>query len=261
MRNIMQHRHAIRAMRSYVFRRRFQGLRSLPNLLVASIPTLIAGVAATHGVEDPYGLYGQFIVPICIYFALPFMCMFTVLPILADLYDNASIGYFYTRPTPRWATMLGILQGSLLVILPILALAAILPGLMLALSSSGASDEAWGRRLTGLTAVLWLGCFAYSSICLVLGVWFKRAILWAAFFLLGWGAFFGGLPGSMRFTSPHRYLLGLAREWCQVQNTWTGMFTPDADPPSAVASISVILFATVGFFLLAAIASRHRDVL
>ena len=257
----LAHLPAIGALRSYVFRRRFLGFQALPNVLLASFPVLIAGVAAAHGVSDPYALYGEYIVPICVYFALPFMCMFTVLPILGELYDNSSIGYFYTRPTPRWVTLLGILQGSLLAMLPILIAAAVIPGVMLMSAAPEGTDDAWMSRITGLSAVLVLGAIPYSALCLLLGVWFKRAILWAAFFLIGWGAFFGSLPGSIRFTSPHRYLLSLIREWCQIQNTWTGMFSTDPNPPTAITSILVIAGASVLFFLMGDRAAKKRDVL
>ncbi len=257
----MKYFSAIQALRGYVFRRRFSGMRALPNVLLAAFPILIASVGAAHGVGDPFGLYGKYIVPICVYFALPFMCMFTVLPILGELYDNTSVGYFYTRPTPRWVSLLGIWQGSLLAMLPILISAAVVPGLLLMSAAPADSDDAWWSRIIGLTSVLVLGAIPYSALCLLLGVWFKRAILWAAFFLIGWGAFFGSLPGSIRFTSPHRYLLSLIREWCQIENTWTGMFSPDPDPPTVATSFLVIAIATVVFFIGADRAARSRDVL
>ncbi len=257
----LAHLPAIGALRSYVFRRRFLGFHALPNVLLAAFPVLIAGVAAAHGVSDPFGLYGEYIVPICVYFALPFMCMFTVLPILGELYDNTSIGYFYTRPTPRWVTLLGILQGCLLAMLPILIAAAVIPGILLMSASPADSNDAWISRIAGLSGVLVLGAIPYSALCLLLGVWFKRAILWAALFLIGWGAFFGSLPGSIRFTSPHRYLLSLIREWCQIENTWTGMFSPDPNPPTAITSILVIAGATVVFFFMGDRAAKNRDVL
>jgi len=258
---ILSHRPAIHAMRSYVFRRRFLGFHALPNVVIAAIPILIASVAAVHGVGDPYELYGEYILPICIYFALPFMCMFTVLPILGELYDNTSIGYFYTRPTPRWVSLLGILQGSLLALLPILLIAAIVPGILLMLADDNSAEHDWLARIGGLSAVLILGAAPYSALCLLLGVWFKKAILWAALFLLGWGAFFGALPGSIRFTSPHRYLIGLTRDWCQIENTWTGMFAPDPSPPTVYTSLMVIAISSLAFFWLAGRSATKRDVL
>ena len=101
----------------------------------------------------------------------------------------------------------------------------------------------------------------HESICMFFGVWSRRAIIWSVVVLIGWGVVFGGLPGAMRNTSPHRYLLGLAKDWCDVGNTWTGMFVPDPSPPGVMTSILVLTGASIGFFLLAARAATRRDVL
>jgi ABC-type transport system involved in multi-copper enzyme maturation permease subunit len=254
-------RQSIRALRAFSLRRRLHGWHKLPNLAVAAIPVLIAAVAASVDSGDPYKLYGEFIVPMCIYFVIPFISMFTMLPVLGELYDNTAIGYLYTRPTPRWAPLMGLFQGGYLAMLPALALAAIVPGLILALAGQDLPTGLWLKRIAGLIGVLWMGGLAYGAICLFLGVWSRRAIVWAVVLLIGWGVVFGGLPGAMRNTSPHRYLLGLARQWCGVENTWTGMFVPDPDPPSALLSIVVIAAATAIFFLLTRWAANRRDVL
>ena len=99
---------SIRALRDYAIRRRLIGLRILPSLAVAALPCLVAVVAAIGGRVDPFELYGEFIVPLTIYFVVPFVAMFSVLPLLGELYENGAIGYLYIRPAPRWAPLLGI---------------------------------------------------------------------------------------------------------------------------------------------------------
>lgn len=252
---------AVRALRDYAIRRRLVGLRILPSLAVAALPCLVAVVAAMVGKEDPFALYGEFIVPLTIYFVVPFVAMFSVLPLLGELYENGAIGYLYIRPAPRWAPLLGIYLGAIIAMIPVLIFAAVAPGLILLLSGTEDSIGDWASRMAGLTGVLILGGSAYGAVCMFFGVWSRRAIIWSVFMLIGWGVIFGGLPGSMRNTSPHRYLLGLAKEWCGVRNTWTGMFVPDPSPPGVVNSILVLIGGSAVFFLLAARAAKRRDVL
>ncbi|MCH2102115.1 MAG: hypothetical protein MK209_09360 [Planctomycetes bacterium] len=253
---------AIRALRSYAIRRRLIGLHILPSLAVALVPCLVAAVAVSVGdIPSPFELYGNFIVPMTIYFVVPFVAMFSVLPLLGELYDNGAIGYLYTRPAPRWAPLLGIYLGACLAMLPVLAIAAFGPGLILLPADDSPDFSAWINRILGLTSVLTLGGISYGAACLFFGVWSRRAIIWSVIALIGWGVIFGGLPGNMRNTSPHRYLIGLAKDWCDVENTWTGMFVPDPDPPSVMTSLLVLAGATSVFFVLSAHAAKRRDVL
>lgn len=251
---------SVRALRNYAMRRRLVGLSILPSLAVAAIPCLVAAVAATVGAE-PYELYGEYIVPMTIYFVVPFIAMFSILPLLGDLYENGAIGYLYTRPAPRWAPLLGIYLGACLAMIPVLLIAAVAPGLILMPVDSNLDLGAWASRIIGLSGVLILGGASYGAVCLFFGVWSRRAIIWSVIALIGWGVVFGGLPGSMRNTSPHRYLLGLAKDWCGVENTFTGMFVPDPDPPSVLTSLLVLTGAAAVFFLMAARAAKRRDVL
>ncbi len=254
-------RPAVRAMSAFAFRRRLSGLGALPNLAVAAIPTLVAVVAVIFSTDDPFGLYGDYIVPLCIYFVIPFMSMFTMLPILGELYEQGAMAYVVTRPVPRWAPLLGLFQGSFLAMLPTLVLSALLPGLILAFSGEGIATGLWLKRVGGLVAVLTVGGFSYGAVCLFLGVWSRRSILWALGLLIGWGAVIGGLPGDLRTTSPHRYLMGLADSWCKVNSRWSGMFTPEPDPPGVLASLTVLGLGSLAFFALAWLACRRRDIL
>lgn len=254
-------RSAIRALRNYAIRRRLVGWRILPSLAVAAIPCLVAAVAVTVGGDDAFDLYGEYIVPLTIYFVVPFVAMFSVLPLLGELYENGAIGYLYTRPAPRWAPLLGIYLGAIISMIPVLIFAALAPGIILFLAESDASLGDWFSRILGLAGVLALGGASYGAVCMFFGVWSRRAIIWSVVMLIGWGVVFGGLPGAMRNTSPHRYLLGLAKEWCDVGNTWTGMFVPDPSPPSVLTSLVVLVSASCAFFAFAARAAKRRDVM
>jgi ABC-type transport system involved in multi-copper enzyme maturation permease subunit len=191
---------AIRALRAYAVRRRLIGFSMLPSLAVAALPCLVAVVAAMVG-ADPFALYGEYIVPLTIYFVVPFVAMFSVLPLLGDLYENSAISYLYTRPAPRWAPIFGLYQGACLAMVVPLAVSAVLPGILLLAVDDARDWGAWFARIGGLTGVLCLGGFAYGAVCTFFGVWSRRAIIWSVIALIGWGVVFGGLPGAMRTTS------------------------------------------------------------
>ena len=254
---------AVAAVRQWSWRSRLLTPRAIPMLGIAAVPALIGGLGAWFGMEDPFADYGNFIAPLCLYFVLPLACMFAILPTLADLYESSAIGHFFVRPVPRWHILLGAWQGAVLALFPAMALATLLPAVLMALGGGSMETNllVWLQRATGLLAVLTLGTLSWGAVCIFLATATKRPILWAVGLLIGWGAVVGAFPGDLRVTSPHRYLFGLARSWCDIDNTWTGFFVPDPEPPTAALSLVVLACITIVFLLLAARAVNRRDVL
>ncbi|HEX9793833.1 MAG TPA: hypothetical protein VGC54_07590 [Planctomycetota bacterium] len=256
------------ALQGYSFRRRLFGWKALPTLAIALVPSLVAFLFVrfadqAHGgdVPSPYRLYGEFLAPMSLYFVLPFASMLTMLPVLHELYDRGSIAYLVTRPAPRWVSLAGLYGGGLLAALPFLAVAAILPTLLLLPESSGIDGRFWFRRTLGLAGVLWIGCAPYGALCLFLGVWSRKAVLWALGLLIGWGSIAGSITGPLRTFSPHRYLGELMREWLDIENAWGSFFVPDPEPPGVFVSVLALAAFTVLFLGMAIRAVRHRDIL
>lgn len=256
-------KHAVGAVLSWSLRRRVGGARFLGALAVALLPGLniALNVAFADGERDLFNVYLRYVVPMCLYFVTPFVTMMTMLPLLGELYDKGSIGYLYTRAAPRWVPLLGLYSGGVAVMLILFAAAAFVPAAIGAIATEGTSPLTWMRVAFGLFGALALAAVAYGAICLFLGVWTKRAILWAAGLLVFWGVAIGSVPGPLRTTSLHHYLFGLVRNWCGVTDTWSGMFPPVSDPPGVLISILVLLSAALAFFLLAARTAERRDVL
>ena len=268
---------AISAGRKWAFNSCLRSKRLIPIMLVALLPAIISAIGAWAGAwdSDSGGAFrdlGRFIAPLCLYFVLPMMCMFTMLPNIGELYEGGAIGYFWTRPCPRWQPIIGVHQGSVLALILLCGIAIGVNMFIMMFTESISfnaelSNEAstvpfsdWLARSAGLWAVMSFGGIAYGAICIFLAGWSKRAALWSIGMLIGWGAIVGALPGSLRNTSPHRYLFGLLREWCEIENTWSGMFIPDSDPPSTLLSLATLMGITVVFLGFSYIAAQNRDV-
>lgn len=256
-------KHAVGAIFSWSLRRRVGGARFLGALAVALLPGLniILNAALGDHHQEPFLLFLRYVVPMCLYFVTPFVTMMTMLPLLGELYDKGSIGYLYTRSAPRWVPLLGLYSGGVTILLILFAAAAFVPAAIGALTSHSTPPLTWMRAGLGLFGALALAAIAYGAVCLFLGVWTKRAILWAAGLLVFWGVAIGSVPGPLRATSLHHYLFGLVRKWCGVHDTWSGMFPPVSDPPGVVVSILVLLGTALAFFVLAARTAERRDVL
>ncbi|TAH34495.1 MAG: hypothetical protein EYC70_16295 [Planctomycetota bacterium] len=255
------------AVQAYSFRRRMLSWKALPALMVALVPTFMALVFrffAPHeqgGTPTPYRMYGEILAPMCLYFVLPFLSMLVMLPILGELYEKGAIAYLLTRPAPRWVPLLGLYSGGLLALLPLAVLCATLPALILSPISGGVELRFWLQRVVFLSLVLWIGAAPYGALCLFLGVWSRKAVLWALALLIGWGSIAGSITGPLRALSPHRYLFGLLRNWLDLSNTLGQFSVPDPDPPGTLLSLLVLAGYVLAFLVLAYQAIRTRDVL
>ncbi len=248
----------LRVLAGHSLRRRLGGWRFLGALALAALPGLQLILTWRFGDDvELFPIYRSYVVPLCLYFLTPFATMLTMLPVVGELYESGAVGYLYTRPTPRWASLLGLYLGAEAALVLVLAFGAFAPALF-GLTVEPGGD--WLRVAFGLWAALALGGLAYGALCLFLGVWSRRAILWALFVLVFWGAALGSLPGSLRSWSLHHYLFGLVRHWCDVEDAFSGMFPPIDSPPGVLRSVLVLLAAAaVGLGLTSALAER-KDV-
>lgn len=256
------------AVQGYSFRRRMLSWKAIPALGVVLVPALMAFLFAQFAPQGqgdtptPYRMYGEFLAPTCLYFVLPFVCMLVMLPILGELYEKGAVAYLLVRPAPRWVPLLGLYSGGLLAVLPLVLLGAIAPALCLLPVAQGVELRFWLQRVGALAAILWIGAAPYGALCLFLGVWSRKAVLWAMALLIGWGTIVGSLTGPLRTLSPHRYLFGLLRNWLDLSNTLNNSaLVPDLDPPGTLLSLLVLAAYTAGFLALAYLAIRKRDVL
>jgi ABC-2 type transport system permease protein len=253
---------ATAAIRAFALRRRLGGLGLLPSLGIALVPAAIALVIGLRGSTDPVDDYLRYVVPLCLSFVLPFIAMFTTLPVLGEFYEKGAVGYLLTRPTPRWALPLGMFQGSVLAMLPVTLVVGLVPAVLLAVMGQPTEPQAWTAAAAGVTGTLVVATLVDVAICVLLGIWSRRSILWAMFFLLMWGSVVGNLPGALRGASPHRYLGALLRKWGNIPPSVDLIVLPyDPAPPSPALSLTVLGAFVVACLFLGWRAARRRDIL
>lgn len=253
---------AIYATTIFSLRRRTLGLRLLAPIAVALLPTLVLVLAlAFSSSVQALELYRQYLVPLSLYFVLPFVTMFMMLPVLSELYDRGAIGYIYTRPVPRWQPLMGMFLGGCIGMLPVFLIGAVVPAVICALAEPNVPLSEWFNLVIGVTSVLWIASLAYGAICVFLGVWSKRAIIHAFVILVILGSVLGSLPGDGQHYSLHYYLIGLAHEWCGITDSATDLFPPVTEMPSVLKSLLVIFGTTVAMMFATSAAAKSRDVL
>jgi len=253
---------AIYATAIFSLRQRTLGLRLLAPITVALLPTLVLVLAIVFGASmQPLELYRQYLIPLTLYFVLPFVTMFMMLPVLSELYDRGAIGYIYTRPIPRWQPLLGMFLGAIVGMLPVFLIGVSVPAIICAVADSDIAIGTWLALVGGISSVLWIASLAYGAICMFLGVWSKRAIIHAFLILVVLGSVLGSLPGDGQQYSLHYYLIGLAHAWCGITGSATDLFPPVINMPSVFKSLLVIFVTTIVMMLATARAAKNRDVL
>ena len=252
---------AITAVARFSFWRRAAGMKLLGPGVIALLPCLMMAIVLIEEPIDPFELYRSYMVPATLYFVLPLVCMFIMLPVLSELYEKGSVGYLYTRPAPRWKMLMGMYLGAYAATLPVFLVGVLGPVLLGVLAGSDASMSEWLSLAMGIFAILAISGLAYGSICVFIGVRTKRPIIWAFVVLLGLGSTMGSLPGAGQVFSLHYYLISLAYKWCGVTGSKTDLFSPLETIASVPESLFILLATSVAMMAFTALAARQRDVL
>jgi ABC-type transport system involved in multi-copper enzyme maturation permease subunit len=252
---------AILAIARFSFVRRASGMRLIGPSIIALLPTAMMAIVLIDAPMDAFDLYRSYMVPATLYFVLPLVCMFIMLPILSDLYEKGAIGYLFTRPVPRWKVLVGLFLGGVAATLPVFLIAVLAPALLGLVSTDATPIMDWLSLGFGITCLLWLAALAYGSICLFLGVKTKRPILWAFVWLVGFGSTMGSLPGEGQAYSLHYYLISLAYRWCGITAAESNLFSPLESVASVGKSVLILLAVTAGMLWLTSWAARRRDIL
>lgn len=252
---------AITAVARFSFWRRASGMKLLGPSIVALLPCLMMAVVLLEESIDPFELYRSYMVPATLYFVLPLVCMFIMLPVLSELYEKGSVGYLYTRPAPRWKILMGMYLGAYAASLPVFLIGVLGPVLLGILTGSESSMTEWLSLGMGIFAILAIAGLAYGSICIFIGVKTKRPIIWAFLVLLGLGSTMGSLPGAGQEFSLHYYLISLAYKWCGVTGSKSDLFSPLETIASVPVSLSILVATSAVMMALTALAARQRDVL
>lgn len=252
---------AINAVARFSFWRRASGLKLLGPGVIALLPCLMMAIVLIEESIDPFDLYRSYMVPATLYFVLPLVCMFVMLPVLSELYEKGSIGYLYTRPAPRWKVLVGMYLGAYAATLPVFLVGVLGPVLLGVLAGADASIGEWLSLAMGIFAILAIAGLAYGALCVFIGVKTKRPIIWAFVVLLGLGSTMGSLPGAGQQFSLHYYLISLAYNWCGVTGSKTDLFSPLETIASVPESLFILFATSIAVMAFTAHAARQRDVL
>jgi ABC-type transport system involved in multi-copper enzyme maturation permease subunit len=253
---------AILTLAAFTWRSRMTNTGVIAFAAVALIPTFITFVAIQYGdgfVETPVDFLREYIVPINVYFTLPFITIFLSLPTVASLYEKGAIAYIFTRPIPRWTAICGLFAGSVVSAIPLLLIASLAPSLVFGILMPGSFGEVMNLGIMH-SLLLAIAILPYSALCIMFAIWSKKPLLWAAFFLFFWGSVIGSLPGDAQMWSLHHYVMGLAKSMCGIEKVATGLLPPSDNPPADLFNILVLSAVTVAMIYLAQLASKKRDI-
>ena len=80
---------AIKSLAAFTWNSRMKNAGVLVFTAIALIPAILSFLAIRYGVEDfsPIVFLREYIVPINVYFTLPFIALFLTLPTVASLYE------------------------------------------------------------------------------------------------------------------------------------------------------------------------------
>ena len=185
-----------------IFRQSFLGLlrSKMTWLMGLMIPGLcVFGLLLPEeATEDIYGtdLFGIITAMFCLQMALPFSAMFFGVQAVHGDIEDRTVNYLFARPVHRSSILVGTGVGVAVLTagLGCLAVAALYIGLATPARDwrGSAPPELW-ELWWYLQAVL-LSSAAYAAVAVLLGAYFKRPMLWAALFVLGWELFASNLP-------------------------------------------------------------------
>ncbi|MDP6963288.1 MAG: ABC transporter permease subunit [Planctomycetota bacterium] len=252
----------ILTLTAFTWRSRLQSSASFAFAGISLIPAFIAFMSMKYGepIDNDLSLLREVVVPMNVYFTLPFITLFLTLPTISSLYEKGAIAYLFTRPVSRLKCIIGLFVGSFTSALPFLVISAISPAIVCALYAGNEVDSL-GTFAIMHSLLLLIALLPYCALCLLLSIWSKKPLLWASFFLFFWGSIIGSLPGDAKMFSLHHYVMGLAKSMCDIDKVAAGLIPPSAEPPADWLSVVVLLSVSAIFIYIANLSSKGRDVI
>lgn len=156
---------------------------SAAKLLLLGAMGLMAAVVAVAlaGADDPVEAATGFISAFGLGLVVPVGSLVLASSTLGDLVEDETLVYVWLRPTPRSALALAAWAASLTVTLPLVVLPLTLAG---AVASGFEADV-----VVGAAASTTLGVVAYTALFTLVGLVFRRALLWGLVYVFIWEFF------------------------------------------------------------------------
>lgn len=175
--------------------------RSKMTLVVASLGVAIAVLSiflpdAAARRSSGIDFFGIGVYALGFQFALPVIVLYYGVAAVHDDLSDGTVTYHFVRPVHRSSLLLG---KWLAVSLLCWALASILLGLLYL--AFALPEHPWrfglgvpGKLLGSFCIAAAYACPAYAAVGMLCGAWFKRPIVWAAIFVVGWEFIASNLP-------------------------------------------------------------------
>ncbi len=174
------------------------GFSVLALVLALSIGSQVEAEFRTESIVGFLSVYG-------LGFMVPILSLLFASTTLGQLVEDETLVYLWLRPNPRWQLALAAWGASATIALPI----AVIPlAAAAAIGTSGDGDIAAATALSmGLAAI------GYSGLFVLLGLVFRRALLWGLVYIFIWELFVARAgAGAARLslnTYPHSVLARL----------------------------------------------------
>ena len=233
----------------------------LPVLVVGAVRLWAGGEAFTAQVQLTglsHDVYIRFLIPV--------MAMAVGIPAISEQIGSGTIVFMWTRPIRRRAIYLGRLLAAQLVATFLMSGGLVLCFLIMVSEGIGIITFEFIKLYMMTFLIIALGAFTYTAVFAAMGTWFKKPVLPAILWALGWETMVTSIPARVQELSLRFHLQNLIDRPPAAPNDLPGIlgallstaFNRDPVPKiqSIVVLLAVMLIATVvGIWLL-----RHKEI-
>lgn len=239
-------------------------LAAIITLLPVLLPLALAFLSNLRFSPDGGETFVRMMEDLYVTILAPVLALFFATMLVGEDVESQTVTYLLTRPVPRSAWILGRFLAFYVVCSILICISA---SLVFAACRPLANFDFTPDKINLLlhfAAVLTLGIMAYGALCLFLGTFTKRPIIYGVLLLFGWQRLAVQIPGLIDFLTIHKYLetlypdLAIRPESQSYEQTGLGFQKVEitVDVIDALAVLFIVTFIFVG---LSALAARLRE--
>lgn len=239
-------------------------LAAVITLLPVLLPLALAFLSNLRFSPDGQETFVRMMEDLYVSILAPVLALFFATMLVGEDVESQTVAYILTRPVPRSAWIFGRFLAFYVVCSALICVSA---ALVFAACRPLANFDFTQDKINLLlhyAAVLTLGIMAYGALCLFLGTYTKRPIIYGVLLLFGWQRLAVQIPGLVDFLTIHKYLetvypdLAVRPEAQSYEQTILG-FHKEAIPVDLVDALAVLFIVTLVFAGLSALAARFRE--
>ena len=233
----------------------------LPVMVVAAV-RLWAGAEGFTAQVQLTGLSHD----VYIRFLIPVMAMAVGIPAISEQIGSGTIVFMWTRPVTRRAIYLGRLLAAQLVSTLLMSGGLVLCFIIMVSEGPEVITFAFIKLYVMTFLIIALGAFTYSAVFAAMGTFFKKPVLPAILWALGWENMVTNIPARVQELSLRFHLQNLIERPAVQADDLTGILGAilstafHRDPVPKLQSVAVLLIVMVvavgvGTWLL-----RHKEI-